>query len=111
MFSLQLEIIDSELYKKAVDLDVLYKNDAGEVLNGVYNRKNVAYPDLTHSAIGDYFDSFINSLPVEYDGFVLTDNWPADDLHQFADNFTFPYISEVSNQKTLNTWWCIKIDK
>lgn len=92
-------ISENDLYNTAVELDILHKNGNGEILNGTYNGRQAAYPDYSHPLIETFFQNFLDGLITDqYDGFVLVDNWPAEEVYQMNENDTFPYISNVSLQ-------------
>ncbi|KAF2887539.1 hypothetical protein ILUMI_18634, partial [Ignelater luminosus] len=87
---------NSRLYEKAVKLNVLYKDKAGEILNGSYLKEEVSYPDFTHDSISGWIEELRKALPVSrLDGFVLRDNWPVEENYVFTDDQRkFPYITE-----------------
>lgn len=87
----------------------MYKNATDDVFIGTYLAEDAAYPDFSHELIGEWFTELKQYISrLNADGFVLKDNWPAEENYIFEnDNYTFPYITEVNKSVEL----IIKISK
>lgn len=88
----------SAFYNKSVDLDLFYKYN-NTVYAGLYQSQNVAYPDFNDAQIQKYMEEFYNLLSTyidiaDIDGFVLHDNWPANENYTMNSTH-FPYLSQV----------------
>lgn len=79
----------------------MYNNS---IYTGKYLDEVVAYPDYEGSHIQNFMEKFYNLLSTymdieDIDGFVLYDNWPANE--NYTMNTThFPYLSEVPKSLT-----------
>lgn len=93
-----MEISENPLYEAAVKYNLLYKDIAGQPLNGSYKGTEVAFVDFSLAETDSYFDTLLETTleGIKYDGVVFTDNWPAEDTYIMKDHHTFPFISEVS---------------
>lgn len=88
--------VESAIYNQSLELDVLYKTNTGEIFNGSYYGKQVAFPDFTHPSIAEFYIRFMGNLPTQsFDGIVLVDNWPSEESFEMNQNGSFPYLSEV----------------
>lgn len=99
---LQIVAKAGDIYNAAISKDVLYKDAKGNVFKGNYKnlKQEVAYPDFSAKSISDWYDSlktFLgNKITKSIDGFILTDNWPAQTAFHMGNNQHFPYLTEVS---------------
>ncbi|XP_066146865.1 lysosomal alpha-glucosidase-like [Euwallacea fornicatus] len=107
LFALPPHILVSnvnQLYVKASELGILYKNQKGVIYNGTYLSRTVVYPDFSITSIGDYINFLMEWLDntigrSSISGFVLNDNWPQDDSYQKVLRKDLPYFSEAFNEQ------------
>ncbi|CAG9772551.1 unnamed protein product [Ceutorhynchus assimilis] len=116
MFCLPPQILiheNNELYIKAKELGILYKNENGSIYEGSYLNQPVVYPDYSANS-SEYMETLIKwidtHLGMDYiSGFILNDNWPEDESFIKVPSSSFPYYTqEINNQMLYTLPWYLK---
>lgn len=118
LLSLPPQIYSSKsniLYNVSIDLDAVYRTSKGDLYNGTYLKNCVVYPDYSklnadQSAVDAFVGSIIELLDGAFgndnlhriNGFVFTDNWPANEAYKPGD-YSFTYLSEDLYKALSNT--------